>query len=375
MQFEWASSGLLFSTGAIGTWQKHKRVTVSRRAVMQIVTMALRKKSTLVIKICMTTGNDSFVISPESTKDHHIIFQEKGVSRLRMADGMPIVNVPLDSSVECSESSSPLAPSQASLASVPSEECNAPPVHASKQSPPLTLRACRPVATSAWMHEATCKFVDALVASRIPKQTAALWTELAATDLAPLIERQAQRQARAAQALQASIESSPPERSRELAVERDRCLHETQAAVDELNAIADRCADALDAASHAASDVRSTMRQGRRDVESMHRSLCRMCTPAMYRSWAPRIREILDEEAQTAYESLQRSADARLADVRCHHPADPPTSHVKVKVSTPTSAHLHTMIDAMQAGQKLRGLQRLMAAATRSVRSVPWLVV
>lgn len=213
------------------------------------------------------------------------------------------------------------------------------------------------------MHDATCQLVDALLTPDVPKATASSWLGVLDVDFATQLERQRLRETRAAQALQASIEASAAERAIELAAERDRCLAASQQAADEIDAIADRCVDAIDAAMHEATAVRTSTRRGRRDVEDMRRSLDRLCAPRAYHAWAPRIRTILDEEASTAYERLGRQTEAGVAGVHRRRPASVAAAS---RVAVASNAHLQTLLDAADAGQKLRALQKLTDAVVRA---------
>lgn len=273
---------------------------------------------------------DTFVIEPDAADDR-IVFQE-GAPRRMATFAEPIETQP------------------------------APPPPAPSAPPPSTYRASRMVDTPRWMDDATCHLVDALLRPKMSKETAAAWSGVLHVDVAPALNRQAEREVRAAQALQASIEASSAERAHELAAERDRSLAAAQAAGDQLDAAADRCVEAIDAAVYAGSEVRKTMRCGRRDVDEVRRSLDRMCTPPSYRSWAPHIRAILDEEAEAAYRSLESRTETGLANVRRRRPALPSPPPPVVA----SNAHLQTLVDAMDARRKLRVVGRLQEAAMRS---------
>lgn len=223
----------------------------------------------------------------------------------------------------------------------------------------------RTVETRRWMQDATARLMLALLNGTVPKVTATLWSGVAAADLPTLIEHQGRRKQRAAEALQVAIEASSPERAMALADERDRCLAATEDFCDDLDAATDRCADAIDAAVHTSGGLRRTAREGRRDVEAMRRSLGSLCQAQAYRHWAPRIEEILKEEEDAAYQTLDAGTEAGLVALR-HAAPVLPTATAK-KAGLPSSAHLQTLVAAIEAERQLRAIARLRTAAEACV--------
>lgn len=287
---------------------------------------------------------ETIVIQPDV--DDRLVIQEKGVPRHRALQRVVIAE---DRNVYEPPRPEPPHPEPAPADSAEPEY--------------RSYRSHRSVDTRRWMLDATHGLVDAMLCSQMPKETASLWARVADADLGPLIETQRERERRAAGALQASIESSSAERAVELAAERDRCLAAMQDRHDELAAATDRCVDAIDAAVHTSGRLRSDLQRERREVSEVRRSLDRLCTPHGYRRWAPRIREVLAEEADAAYASLDRSCEASRNAMRSRKPVTLPSTP---GVGLVTNAHLQTLVDAADRRQQLEALRRLQAVAARS---------
>ena len=322
-----------------------------------------------MLYIVAVDAMESFIIKSQKVNDRqHIQFRNAGVSKKRVAMTDQIELTPLRPQIPESAGAGVASKEDANAMPVTLPALPAVPVPEGLHAP--RFRACRSVDTRRWMHDASNCLIDALLCKQMPKETALMWAGVVAQDdIHALLDRQTQRQLLASQALQTSIEMSLPERAVELAKERDRCLAETQAAAEHLDAAADRCVDSIDAAIHAAEGLRTKVRNSRRDVKAMHTSLSRLCAPAAYRSWAPRIRAILNEEAESAYASLDALSEMGIVSIRAYKSStmtNPTTQqHIK-KPGLVTNSHLQSMLDAIDLKSKLRCVQKMQAVAYRA---------
>ena len=214
------------------------------------------------------------------------------------------------------------------------------------------------------MCDATQALVGALLSPSLPLQAAALWS--GALDPPP-IERHAQREARAAEALQAVIEASSASRAAELAEARERAEEEAREEAYTMEAYADACVEAVDHASDLAAAAREEARRDAREVEDARRELGRMCAPAPFRAWAPRIRAVLDEEREEARSALRAKAEARCEEARARRHASPPPLSRRTSSPSDSSAHLRTFVDASSRRREAEAVERMQAAAARAI--------
>lgn len=296
---------------------------------------------------------DTFVVEPD-VDDANIVFQERGVPRRRMHESVhlhPTTAAPLTTIVPPSSPEPPSAPATPSAPTPPH------PV-------PSFRSTIRSVDTLRWLSEATNHLVTSLLRREVPRETASMWAGVVGADVGPLIERHVQRERRASEALQATIEASHVERAKELADERNLRMSEAHVSTDEIDAAAASCAEAVQSAAHRGLALRSRIVTEHRTIDDVHQSLASMAhkQPA-YRSWLPRIQSILDEEADVAHSNVHQQSEQTLADVRRCSTIVP----LSKRASTPSTTHLQTIVDAIETIAKLRAVRTLQNAAAETL--------
>lgn len=301
---------------------------------------------------------DSFTVDPAKVEDNNIEIVEGGVARHRIAAPLVVVESPADP-VDALPAAPPPQPTVPPV-SPPALPSVSPPV--SPVAPPAApaYRSAHRMRTQRWLCDASTGLVDALLSRKVPKETAALWRDVLDADLDSLADREAKRQELAVRALQVAIESSPPERAMELSSERDRCL--ASIGSDEVVEVARRCATAIDAAMNEASELRRSTRHDRREVESTARHLEGMCRPYSCSAWAPRILEVVHEEADAARRRMDAAQATSVVAVRAHKPSACADGPPRTYASNP---HLQTALDATEAQKDLRAVRTVRDAAVR----------
>ena len=215
------------------------------------------------------------------------------------------------------------------------------------------------------MCDATQALVGALLSPSIPREAAALWSGALAL---PPSDRNMQREAHAAEALQAVIEASSAGRAAELAVARERAVHAAREEAGALGMYADACVEAVDHAADRAAAAREEARRDAREVEDARRELGKLCAPSAFGAWAPRIRAVLDEEREQALSTLRARADVRCGEARARRHASPPLRpRASSSPDASASAHLHTFVEASTRRSEAEAVGKLQDAAARAI--------
>ena len=297
---------------------------------------------------------DTFIVEPRDAGDPHIVFQDRGVPRRRMAEPLQRPTDPRKHREEAPAAAAPIE----SPTRRPFPE-------------PLSRSSSRLVDTRRWMHDATESILDALLRPAIPKDASRAWSGVIAIDVEPLLERHETRERRWSAALQTAIETAHPDRAVALASERDKLLPMVERECDALDDEAAAYAECIDAAINAGIELRHRAVRSRRRIDEVSRELQRMCRPVAFRKWAPHVRRIILEEADAAYRSLESKAEEELGTLRTHRPLrvgqDAAAARRDHSVDVATNSHLQNLVGAIEARRKLRAVRVVQEAAIRTL--------
>lgn len=227
---------------------------------------------------------------------------------------------------------------------------------------PLSGSAASVMDTRAWISTASNALVGSLLRRSVPKETARLWVPALASDIAALQKRAEQQQIDAHDALQATLESSLPERAREIASERDRVLRQARANAEATLDAAYRSSEHIRAAVNAAHETRKYSIAQRAELARANAQLLKMAKPYQRSAYGKHVRQVIEEESSKARAALDAKIEQSIASFRSLMEPLPPAVQTTQRLAG-GSPQLQQLADAVQRKSELQAIRRVCETA------------